>query len=248
MFKEDEVDEYQQYDVESFQDFLDEMQVHEKIERIRQINIPSLSNRSQPQDLPLHQKLQQAYERDIQLSRLSINPLPENEDDTSQFQYLQDVKFTSTTTSKVLANCWKIDDVRHEALIFPEYNSNTVLLPEEFPSVSLYNNKRTSDHVGTSQETLSFAADNNGLSPLVVATPTTHRVKSNKKTASLPVLEETSTTRRSSLTNMLHQPSSETSRSFTNVATQPLPGVFGSRKKAVSTNKKKKKPKTSGFK
>jgi hypothetical protein len=231
--------EYQSYGLENLKDFLDEMQVYERIERIRQINIPSLSNQNKPQDLALHQKLQQAYEKDVQMSRLIIHPLPEN-DGLNQFQYLpqQEIKFTSTTTSKVLASCWKIDDVRHDALVFPVYNTNTVPVPEEFPSVNLYN-KRTS---------ISFAADNNDLSPMVVTTPTIHGRKSNKKTASLPVLEETSTTRRSSLSSLSHQAPTIPSRAFANVSTQPLPGAFGSRKKTVSTSHKKKKPKTSGFK
>jgi hypothetical protein len=231
LLQSDEEEEYQGYDLENLQDFLTEMQEHEHIERIQQINIPSLSNDSQPQDSSLHQKLQQAHDKDMELSRLIIRPLPEN--NTNHFQYLQDIKFTSTTTSKVLASCWKIDDVRHDALVFPEYNTNTVPLPEHFPAVR------------PSNQNISFVADNNDLSPMVVTTPT---IQSKKKTASLPVMEQTSTTRRSSMSTVSHQLPTSPSREFVSISTQPMPGAFGSRKKNSETTKKKKKPKTSGFK
>jgi hypothetical protein len=119
------------------------MQVHESIERARQIDIPGVFTTStqQPTDSNLHSKLKQAHEKEIQLASLMIRPLKDNNE---AFQYLNnDNHFTSTTTTRVLADLWQIDDTRFEQLNFPQLKTNRLSKKEKFPCLSIYKRKRS---------------------------------------------------------------------------------------------------------
>jgi hypothetical protein len=256
---------YQDYDLEDLTDFLDEIEVHEDIERGRQITIPGVLHHCKPADQDLNRKLKEAYEKEIQLSKIVIHPLP-HEDDPNKFQYLgrQNVKFASTTTSKVLSHCWSIDDSRFDNLTFPQYDTSSLAKSEEFPSVNIYKRRRSST-IPFPDLTMDreHVEDQEAIMPAVVkSTPIIPKTKKTKA-VSLPQSNRTQTepvsTQQYASTQLL-SPHRSTTQSqsqnfliphksadaFAKVSTQPVEGAFGSRKKSVQ--KKKKKAKSSGFK
>ncbi|KAL7332232.1 hypothetical protein PS15p_204308 [Mucor circinelloides] len=260
-------DTYQKYDLEDLTDFLLEMEVHEDIERGRQITIPGVLRHCKPVNRELNRKLKEAYEKETQLSKIIIHPLP-HQDDPHKFQYLgrqPDLKFASTTTTKVLSNCWSIDDSRFDNLQFPTYDISSLPQPEVFPSVNIYKRRRSS---GTLFPELSNSAETETAAIPAIVKSTSHipkikktkaasQSKTSKTTKETPSTSSTQpqayastqllSPHRSTETSSQHLsvPQSPTS-TFAKVSTQPVEGAFASRKKVVQ--KKKKKTKSSGFK
>ncbi|KAL0140997.1 hypothetical protein V8B55DRAFT_1512176 [Mucor lusitanicus] len=246
-------DTFQKYDLEDLTDFLLEMEVHEDIERGRQITIPGVLRHCRPADPELNRKLKEAHEKETQLCKIIIHPLP-HQDDPHTFQYLgrqSDLKFASTTTTKVLSNCWSIDDSRFDNLPFPTYDtrrSSGTLFPE-FTTTN-------SSHRETEAATVPTIVKSTPLPPIpkIKKTKAVSLPKTAKETppsfstqpaqtyASLSPHRPTST---QSSSQHLSVPQSPTN-TFANVSTQPVEGAFASRKKVVQ--KKKKKTKSSGFK
>ncbi|KAI9266278.1 hypothetical protein EDC94DRAFT_33277 [Helicostylum pulchrum] len=114
------------------------MELHEEIERGRQIDTFGIYHHGQPTDLELHQRLKQAHEKEIHLASVTIRPL--RADDT-KFRYLDTstYNFQSTITSKLFADLWSVNDTRYDQLEFPNYTPTRLLQPEVFPSVNIYN-------------------------------------------------------------------------------------------------------------
>jgi hypothetical protein len=263
--------------LEELTNFLEEMELHEQIERARQIDIPGIFHQGQCKDIALRDKLKQAHEKEIQLSSLIIRPLRDNDD---TFQYLNhDTKFTSTTTTRVFASLWSVDDTRHDRLVFPPpYNTDRIVEPEKFPSQSIYKRKRLEEDEDMPPP-IAFPSSskqpNNGLGEIpmpTVAASTKKAKRSSGISKSVPIVlsddeeEDKITPARlaqsivaprpppitSSTQQLLSVPTATPSfaSKFANTSTQPLPGVFGARTKKPSAvvKKKKSKPKTSGFK
>ncbi|KAL9543099.1 hypothetical protein MBANPS3_008281 [Mucor bainieri] len=179
-------DTFQDYDLEDLTDFLLEMEVHEDIERGRQITIPGALRRCKPADQELNRKLKEAHEKETQLSKIIIHPLP-HQDDPHTFQYLgrqPDIKFASTTTTKVLSSCWSIDDSRFDNLPFPAYDTSTVPQPEVFPSVNIYKRRRSSGTLFPE-----FNNNNNNHSTLETETATIPAIV--KSTLPIPKIKKT---------------------------------------------------------
>lgn len=261
---------FQEYDLEDLTDFLLEMEMHEDIERGRQITIPGVLRRCQPVDQELNRKLKEAHEKETQLSKLIIHPLP-HQDDPHAFQYLgrqPSIKFTSTTTTKVLSNCWSVDDSRFDNLQFPTYDTSSIPQPEVFPSVNIYKRRRSSGTLFPEFSNDNLETETATIPAIVKSTPQ-HIPKIKKtKAASLPKTskEAPSSSMASTQpqayasTQMLspHRPTNtqfstqhfsvpqSPTNAFAKVSTQPVEGAFASRKKVVQ--KKKKKIKSSGFK
>lgn len=224
-----------------------------------------------PADQELNRKIQEAYEKEAHLSKIIVCPMPYSKD-PHKFQYLgrQNLKFTSTTTSKVLSNCWSIDDSRFNALPFPKYDTSSLPQPEAFPSVNMYKRRRSSTipfpDLKLEETQPHDEEEEEEIMPVVVkATPTT-KVKESKATAasqdtkravkkrviaastqpcaSVPMLSPLRPTTQSPSLG-LTPPQSHSAMSFSDISTQPVEGAFGIRKKIVQ---KKKKAKSSGFK
>ncbi|CEP17122.1 hypothetical protein [Parasitella parasitica] len=248
LFKEDE---YQGYDLDDLIYFLDQMEVHEDIECIRQVSIPGLSHNYNSTYQDLNRKLKEAYEKRIQLSKIIIRPLP-HEDDIHEFQYLgrQDIKFTSTTTTKVLSSLWTIDNTRFDTLTFKQYDTSNPLEPEEFPSVNIHKRRRSSTTIPLPEISIDFdpqeGLDTTASMPVIVKATMPKTKKANAATTST---QQSASTQLLGTTQSQSQNSSLAARSltntFSNISTQPVEGAFGSRKKLVQ---KKKKAKSSGFK
>lgn len=204
-----EDEEYQEYKLQDLNDFLDQMELHEEIERGRQIDTFGIYHHGQPTDTEQHQRLKQAHEKEIHLASVMIRPL--RADDT-KFRYLDTTtyNFQSTTTSKLFADLWPVNDTRYDQIEFPTYTPTKLLQPEQFPSVNIF------DKLGSPEPFVSVPD-----LPL-----------------SVPV--STTTTKRKKEEERKHD--------FSNISTQPLPGVFGSRTKKPTKKPVKKKSKTSGFK
>ena len=211
-------DLYHQYTLQALTDFLEEMEVLENIERARQIDIPGVFQLGKPKHVQLHQNLKSAHEKLIQLSSLMIRPL---RDTTDKFQYLN-CDFHSTTTTKVFADLWTIDDTRFDDIAYPVLDSNRTIPTEKFPCTNIYKRERES----ISEEI-----------PISLTQP----VKSMEED------EEELFVSKSLAVASSSQPTASKHQSlFHATSTQPLPGAFGSRTKPVK--KKKKTAKTSGFK
>ncbi|GAN02706.1 hypothetical protein MAM1_0026d02152 [Mucor ambiguus] len=259
---------FQEYDLEDLTDFLLEMEMHEDIERGRQITIPGVLRHCKPADQELNQKLKEAHEKETQLCKIIIHPLP-HQDDPHTFQYLgrqPNIKFASTTTTKVLSSCWSIDDSRFDNLPFPIYDTSSAPQPEVFPSVNIYKRRRSSGTLVPEFSNNDLETETATIPAIVKSTPHIPTIKKTKA-ASLPKITKeapsmafSTQTQTYGSTQMLspHRPTSTQSSSqrlsvpqsptstFANVSTQPVEGAFASRKKAVQ--KKKKKTKSSGFK
>lgn len=266
---------YSKYSLEEWTAFLEEMEVHEEIERARQIDIPGVFHLSQAKDGALRDKLKSAHEKQIQLASLIIRPL---KDTTDKFQYLSSDRFHSTTTTKALAELWTIDDTRYDRLLFPQQHQSTerLLETEKFPSVNIYKRQREEEEY-QQQESSQRRNMNKSTTelpeipmPVVVASapPPVKKKKTVKMSNNSvdPIVlsddEEDNITPASLALSLLNsQPSSSvpfpsttsasssSSSKFASTSTQPLPGAFASRsKQKPAVTKKKKKPKTSGFK
>ncbi|KAI8085437.1 hypothetical protein BDF21DRAFT_415150 [Thamnidium elegans] len=212
-----ENEEYRDYKLQDLNDFLDQMEVHEEIERARQVDTFGIYHHGQPTDMQLHRKLKQAHEKEIHLSSVMIRPL---RDDTTKFRYLDTAtyNFPSTITSKLFSDLWSVNDTRYDQLEFPTYSPNKLLQPEQFPSVNIYNK------LGSPEPFLSQQQQSMPEIPM-----------------SVPVLSTTTTKKRK-------KEEEQPQHDFSNISTQPLPGVFGSRIKKPTKKPVKKKSKTSGFK
>lgn len=142
---------YSKYSLEEWTAFLEEMEVHEEIERARQIDIPGVFHLSQAKDGALRDKLKSAHEKQIQLASLIIRPL---KGATDKLQYLSSDHFHSTTTTKALAELWTIDDTRYDRLLFPQQHQSTerLLKAEKFPSVNIYKRQREEEEYVQQQQ------------------------------------------------------------------------------------------------
>lgn len=236
------------------------MEVHEEIERARQIDIPGVFHLSQPKDSALRDKLKSAHEKQIQLSSLIIRPLKDTAD---KFQYLNSDHFHSTTTTKALAELWTIDDARYDRLLFPAYQSTERLLhTEKFPSVNIYKRQREEEQQEGGNMDKSTIELPEIPMPVVAASapPPVKKKKTVKMNNNVnPIVlsddEEDNITPASLAISLLNSqpssslpiPSTTTASNYASTSTQPLPGAFASRTKKPVV-KKKKKPKTSGFK
>ncbi|KAI9360101.1 hypothetical protein BD770DRAFT_45249 [Pilaira anomala] len=226
-------EEYEAYSLQDLNDFLDIMEIHEHIERGRQPDTFGIYHKGKPIDLALHEKLNRAHEKEMHLSSVTLRPLRESD---STFRYLDpnNIRFESTTTSKLLSSLWTIDSTRHDQLEFPHYTPDRLLKPEKFPSVNIY--QRPLEEAQ--------AADAGADISLSQPMPKIKTLSSESATVSLPLEEDVPVL--VSTTTPKKRKKEETPSSFSAISTQPLPGVFGSRtKKSV---KKKSKPKSSGFK
>ncbi|KAI8355133.1 hypothetical protein BD560DRAFT_209008 [Blakeslea trispora] len=236
---EDHSDRHTQEEIFSF---LAEMQQYEPIELIENtINIPSVLQNTSSSNPELHQKLVQAHTKEVKLASTILRPLKQQD---NSMEYLPHVSFESTTTTKVLASCWSLNDKPYSELVFPEYDTESVPVPETFPSV-----QATTSSLTASVPTIVLEDIEDELPDIPTVASVKIKSSSQKKEEQEeeeeePLFMSSQNASRSTLLSLngLTSPA----RSFANVSTQPMAGAFGSRQKSVA--KKKKKPKTSGFK
>ncbi|KAI8331976.1 hypothetical protein EDC96DRAFT_526805 [Choanephora cucurbitarum] len=236
---EDHSDHHTQEELFSF---LTEMQQYEPIELIENsIKIPSVLKDTSSTNPVLHQKLLQAHAKEIKLASTILRPLKQQD---NKMEYLPHVSFESTTTTKVMASCWTLDNRPYSELVFPEYDTETVPVPETFPSV-----QTTSSSLTASVPTIVLEDVDDELPDIPTVASVKIKTSSQKKEEpeeeeEEPLFMSSQNASRPTLSSLAGLTSP--ARSFANVSTQPLAGAFGSRQKSVA--KKKKKPKTSGFK
>ncbi|KAI9478278.1 MAG: hypothetical protein EXX96DRAFT_242683 [Benjaminiella poitrasii] len=249
---------YESYEREGLKRFLEELKTFEDIDCIYLNSdlIPQLRQNSQSLNTELHKKLDDAYQKEIQMSTAVLLPRFYDDDD-SKVQYFnrERVKFLSSVTSKVLASCWKVGNADYKNIPFPQLDFSAKLRAEEFPRFGdsrSHIKRRRSSEIKMPIITVEEEDPDEMASSMPIVKVET--VTAPKKKRTVPTVKyetnndvvprSSSPPRPSSQPDHLLPPSP--ARAFTSISTQPAPGAYGSRKKAVT--KKKKKPKVSGFK
>ncbi|KAG2206087.1 hypothetical protein INT47_003736, partial [Mucor saturninus] len=113
------IEDFDCHGLQDLMEFRDEMVLHEDIQVLRQVSVPGVSASSE------NERLNQAHEKLISLSRTCIRPEVVREKDG--FQYV-DATFESTTTTKALAELWTVGGTD----TFPAIRPDHLLKPETF--------------------------------------------------------------------------------------------------------------------